>query len=258
MGVLSSLRLGRAILTISIALGAASCSRGTSRATPPAPPFNATSRFSHVLRFSTETRPAHYLVVFLHGYGGRADDASGLARKWAAGLTHADVLVPDGIEPFEGGGEGRQWFGLARLDDQHREVLVRPAGEAISSWIDAELDARGLGRDRVIVTGFSQGGMLSQWLAVRRRPAPLAAVSFSGQFLVDDPVSATRTSTPVLLVHGTNDARIPVARAEEARASLAARGAPVELLLVPGMTHTIDQQSSDRALSFMRAHAPRE
>jgi len=177
----------------------------------------------------------------------------GWARGLAAELPECDVVVPDGLEAVPVWG-GRRWYDRTEgLGDW--AARVDPAGAAISRWIDGELERRGLPRDRVAIVGFSQGAIMAQWLAVRRRPNPLAAVSFAGRFAVEEPVATSGTATPVLLLHGSDDRVIPVGLAHEAEADLRARGAKVELVIEPGLGHRISGAEMARAVGFLREHA---
>jgi len=130
---------------------------------------------------------------------------------------------------------------------------LKTAAIRVSRFVDAELLRRGLPRDRVAWAGFSQGAMLSQWMAVHARPRPLAVVSFSGRFDDDSPVEAP-VATPVLLVHGGRDAIIPFAEAERAERALRARGAVVDRVDRPAMAHAIDSESLAAAVAFLARH----
>lgn len=226
-----------------------------SRSATPAPP-RVLSR-----RAPGSVAAPRFLVILLHGWGSSADDLAPVAERFASSLPEAEVLVPDGLEAFDhaaqAGPGARQWYSLLGDHEARREERLRPAARALAAWVDAELDRRGLPRERVFFSGFSQGAIISEWLAVFRAPPPLGVVAYAGLLAVDEPVEASRTRTPVLLVHGDADARIPPARAEEARAGLTARGAPVELLLEPGLGHSLGRAGIERGIAFVAAHAPR-
>jgi phospholipase/carboxylesterase len=94
-------------------------------------------------------------------------------------------------------------------------------------------------------------------MAVHATPPPLAVVSFSGRFDDDAPVGA-QVATPVLLIHGARDARIPFAESARAEQALVARGARVERLDRPNMGHAIDGESLAAAVAFLgRSLGPR-
>jgi phospholipase/carboxylesterase len=129
--------------------------------------------------------------------------------------------------------------------------------------VEAEIARRGLPRDRRAWAGFSQGAMLAEWMAVHAAPRPAAVVAFSGRFDDDAPAShdggdpqtpGPPVGTPVLLVHGTEDARIPFTESDRADQALRARGARVDRLDRPGMGHSIDETSRLAATEFLGRH----
>ena len=70
---------------------------------------------------------AKYLVVFLHGVGDSADGFAPVAEALQASLPGAELLVPDGFEPYDAGGDGRQWFSRQGLTDESRPKRVLTA-----------------------------------------------------------------------------------------------------------------------------------
>jgi phospholipase/carboxylesterase len=202
------------------------------------------------------TPPAKYLAVFLHGIGDNAKGFAPIARALNSAMPTAELLVPDGFDPFESGGEGRQWFSRHGLDDDNRPGRVRQAGERVSTWLDAQLDARKLAHDRVVLVGFSQGAIVSLWLATHRRPAPIAVAALSGRY-ADDAQPAGGASSPVLVVHGARDPVIPVAFATSSAKELEARGVQVMLRIHDDLAHSIDESVLRETRDFLTPLLPR-
>jgi phospholipase/carboxylesterase len=205
-------------------------------------------------------------LVLLHGYGASAADMESVGRALARGVPGLAVLVPDACDPWEAGaaGAGRQWFGIRDLRgprEDERAARVHLAAERVLRFVASELPKRGLPTARLAYAGFSQGAMISQWIAVHSiaaapsLPRPLAVVSFSGRFDDDAPSGAGAPNAgpgvPLLLVHGARDAVIPFAQADRAAAALSARGVRVERLTRPDMGHAIDDVSLAAAVSFL-------
>lgn len=197
-------------------------------------------------------------LVLLHGYGASAADIEPVGRALAAGLRGVAVLVPDGCEAWEGGSSGRQWYGLEGLRDesagahQKRAARVREAGARVQALVAAELSRRGLPTGRVAFAGFSQGAMISEWLAVHGAPRPRAVVAFSGRFDDDGPPEQRAGApAPVLLIHGERDRVIPFLEAARAEEALRRRGAAVERVTRPAMGHSIDEASIEAATAFL-------
>ncbi len=205
-----------------------------------------------VLSLPPTSGRAEYLVVLLHGVGATADSFFPIAQALAPSLPNAEFLVPDGFQPFDGdpSGTGRQWFSIRGVDEHNRSARIEQGAVPLNAWIDQELERRGLSGDRLIVVGFSQGAIMSYWLALRRNPAPAAIVSIAGRLAVEGKPVASRPSR-VLLVHGAADNRMPVALAEDAARELKARGLDAELQVIPGLAHGIDARALGAVRQFL-------
>jgi phospholipase/carboxylesterase len=188
----------------------------------------------------------------LHGVGADASGFQAIAEALAPALPHAEFLVPDGFHPFDGDATGRQWFSLRGATDENRAARVREGGREVSAWLDEELRRRGLGGDRLAVVGFSQGAMVAAWLALHRESHPAAVVLFSGLVAEDSSPTQTDVATPILLVHGERDARIPVASVEPSLRTLESFGARVDKRVYPGLGHAIDERALRDARAFLR------
>jgi phospholipase/carboxylesterase len=207
----------------------------------------------NVLSIAPEAGAPTELVVLLHGVGAEASSFHAIARALAPTLPQAELLTPDGFQPYAQAPTGRQWFSRLGLTDANRPTRVREAGEEVSRWIDGELAARGLGRDRLVVVGFSQGAMVAAWLAVHRAPPPAAVVMCSGRFADDAVPVAGSVSTPVFMGHGTDDAVMSPAVSEPSARALEAWGARVTRRSYPGLGHQIDERELRDVAAFLKA-----
>lgn len=192
-----------------------------------------------------------YLLVLLHGVGANAADLRPLADALAAALPLAECAVPDGFQPWDGGGDGRQWFSLAGLTDANRPARVRAAAEEVSRWIDAELSRRKLGGDRLVLLGFSQGAMVAASVALHRKPAPAAVVLLSGRVAEASAPVPGAVSWPAFVAHGAADPVIPVSVVEPSVRALEAWGAKVTKRVYPGLGHEIGREELRELLAFL-------
>ncbi len=234
---------GRAWILVA-ALAAQSC-RGSSResaaAPAPSPAFPAMPTVGPASGHATSA------VFLLHGFGADGADLRSLAEALARTLPDAVFLLPDGFEAAPGG-QGRQWFALAD-DAAARRTRLRPAGDRVSQWIDQELRRRHLSHAQAVVGGFSQGAMLALDVGLHLRPSPAGAFALSGR-LVDD-TGAPADPPPMLVVHGTSDARIPFAEAERTVERLRELHAPTTFVTMRGAGHTINGEAVDAATTFL-------
>jgi phospholipase/carboxylesterase len=165
------------------------------------------------------------VIIALHGWGASAHDLLGLAQVMFDGK--AIVLCPQGpVEMSIGGGmKGYGWFQLT-LGRPPDVAAFNAVADRLRKFLDDVLPTLSVDPQRIVVLGFSQGGMMAYELALRepRRFAGLVALSsWLPEPLVEIlPKLPEHESLPVLVVHGTLDSTLPVERARESRESLRA------------------------------------
>ncbi|EIM95245.1 phospholipase/carboxylesterase [Paraburkholderia hospita] len=196
----------------------------------------AWEQFDNGWRLAPAAGPATSLVVLLHGVGSNAQDLVPLADIWREALPQTAFTSLDGSEPFDGGFGGRQWFSLREVDEQNRTGRVAAAWPALHKMLDAELAHQALSYGQLALVGFSQGSMMSLHHVATNPQGAAVVVAFSGRLA--SPVTA-KSTTPVTLIHGEDDAVISVDETERAAISLHDAGFDVEAFALPGVGHTI-------------------
>jgi phospholipase/carboxylesterase len=192
------------------------------------------------------------LVVLLHGFGADGNDLIGLAPYFARALPEAEFLSPHAPYPCRAAGFGRQWFDVYDSDPAHRLPAIRHAATLIDAFLDAELAARGLTDRNLALIGFSQGTMMSLFVAPRRLRPCAGVVGYSGRLESPELLGTEiRVRPPMLLVHGDRDELLPVALLDSAAATLAENGIAVEHHLRPGLGHSIDEEGIALATAFL-------
>ncbi|MCK6592728.1 MAG: hypothetical protein HUU21_23830 [Polyangiaceae bacterium] len=185
-------------------------------------------------------------ILLCHGFGAPGDDLCSLARVVPVPSTVRWFFpeAPLAID-FGYGMQGRAWWHIDMMRLQ--EALMRgdprvlrhetPVGltearEALEGCIDALVRDHNVSRDRLLIGGFSQGGMLTTEIALHA-PRPFAGLAvMSGTLLCEDRWrEAARASGPnlhALMSHGRADPLLPFDGAvalkelfEEAGASVA-------------------------------------
>jgi phospholipase/carboxylesterase len=121
---------------------------------------------------------------------------------------------------------GLQWFSIHGVTDGNRATRVHEANVDLVARIQIEQTRLGLGWDRTVVIGFSQGAILALAMAVALDPAPALVVALSGRLALPvTPGAASRGH--VILSHGTADAVIPFKETERAAEFLRNSGCDV-------------------------------
>ncbi len=195
---------------------------------------------------------ARQLVVLLHGFGADGNDLIGLAPYFARALPEAEFVAPHAPYPCRMAGFGCQWFDVYDQDPANRLPAIRSAARLIDAYLDAELAARGLTDGNLALIGFSQGTMMSLFVAPRRLRPCAGVVGYSGRLespeLLADEI---RVRPPMLLIHGDRDELLPVGLLDAAAQTLAGNGIPVEHHVRPGLGHSIDEEGIALASAFL-------
>lgn len=115
----------------------------------------------------------------------------------------------------------------------------------------------GVARERIVLTGFSQGACLMSEFAVRNAGRYGGILAFSGG-LIGPPGTTWKyggdfAKTPVFLGCSDVDAHVPKERVNETAEIFVAMGAAVEKRLYPGMGHLINEDELRFARSVVDA-----
>lgn len=175
------------------------------------------------------------LVILMHGRGADASDLADLAPMLDRGYR---FLLPNAPKPFEmmpGYSVGYTWFdGWPPSGSSFAESRAR-----LLEFIDQSLEKYPTPPGKLVLAGFSQGGMMALDAGFRT-PHPVAGiVCMSGAIYEED--LAVRDER-VLIVHGTNDAMIPVVAARRTRRLLEEHGLEPEYHEIP-MEHEVTAES---------------
>jgi phospholipase/carboxylesterase len=192
------------------------------------------------------------LVILLHGYGSNGADLISLAPYWQKALPGAAFVAPNALEPIPGMRGAYQWFPITQLDPHAMEHGVRAAAPSVERFIDKELERHGLDESRLALVGFSQGTMMALHVGVRRRTAPAGVLGFSGVLVGARTLKEEMTSKPpILLVHGTEDDRIPPDAMFESAEALAAAEHGAQWHLSYGVPHSIGPDGLELGGAFL-------
>lgn len=193
------------------------------------------------------------LIILLHGVGSSGADLEGLGHFFQQVMPDVLFASPDGSQPFDGGGEGYQWFSLAGITETSRSERVVAARAAFDDTINTILAEHDIvpGRDKVMLLGFSQGSIMALDALVTDRFPLAGVVAFSGRLASPKPYHPS-ANTAVLLVHGMADEVIPWTESEAAATGLTEAGvSEVETLFEPGVVHTISSEGIAKAMEFI-------
>jgi phospholipase/carboxylesterase len=213
------------------------------------------------VRLNAKSRPpvsgtTRSVVIFLHGYGADGADLLGLADPLGPHLPDTAFHAPDAPERCAASPFGYQWFPIPWIDGSSEaaaQASMETSLDALRAYVAEVLEDEGVGPERLILFGFSQGTMMSLHLAPRW-PEPFAGVvGFSGRLLAPERLEAETVSRPpVLLVHGDADEVVPFEDMHRAGQALTAAGFTTYAHRMAGTGHGIAPDGLSIALAFMR------
>ena len=158
-------------------------------------------------------------IIAFHGWGASALDLLGLAPYVGEGRFL--MLCPQGpMEvPLGGGPVGYGWYPISMGGARPVDSDVEPAVVAASAFVDEAVARYPIDARKLVLLGFSQGGVMAYNLALRqpRRFAALVAMStwFPPELAnkIADPEGLQQL--PTLIQHGSADPAIEVGRARQ-------------------------------------------
>jgi len=179
-------------------------------------------------------RPQGVVMVMLHGRNAAPENILTLVPR----LDRPDVTF---LAP---GAEGGSWYPYSFLSDIDKNEPSLSTALGVVEQLLADLRDRGVPRERVILSGFSQGACLAGEFAVRH-PGHYGGIVMLSGGLIGPPGTAwaqrgSFDGTPVFLGCSDIDAHIPKSRVEESAAVFERMGARVTMRLYPGMGHVVN------------------
>jgi phospholipase/carboxylesterase len=159
----------------------------------------------------------HPTIVAMHGWGSNALDLIGLAPYIAGGRCL--TVCPQGpVEVEIGAVNGYGWYQL-RIGAPPGMEAMGCAAYRLMRFVDAALERYPVDRRKLIVMGFSQGGVMAYNLAIRHPERFAALVALSTWFpeeLAEYAVNRDALAQlPTLVQHGRADDMIEVAKARQ-------------------------------------------
>lgn len=198
---------------------------------------------------------ADSLVIFLHGYGSDGNDLIGIGDALAQHLPNTTFLSPNAPQRCDNNPMGYQWSPIPWLDGSSEELARQGQAESVdllNAWLDEVALNEGIGPERTIIFGFSQGTMMALHVGPRRAAPFAGIVGFSGRLLDPELLEAEMQSKPpVFLVHGDSDDMVPPASLPEAADALAKAGLEVYTHISKNTGHGIAPDGLGIALQFI-------
>lgn len=199
-----------------------------------------------VLNSGTNTNK---IIFVFHGYGANKEDLLPIAEEFSNNIEDVEVRLADGIQECYGD-FGFQWFPLSENDLDAWKNEYYKVENTLESYINNTIDKKGLTYKDVVLTGFSQGGMVSLMLGLKLKVS--AVISFSG-LLIDSNIRIDQNHTKILMTHGKLDTVVPIYAMHYAENHLKNHGFDVQTIVNEETMHGIDNKMLKGAVKFLRS-----
>jgi phospholipase/carboxylesterase len=186
-------------------------------------------------------------VILLHGLGADGWDFVPIVDELGLpdSLPVRFVFPHAPLRPVtvNGGYVMRAWYDITGFTPEGRADSdgLAESVQRVDAYLEQEV-ARGVGGERIVLAGFSQGGAVALTAGLRypRRLAGVLALSTYLPFpaRLAGERSAANRDVPILMCHGRMDPVVPIAMGEEARDMLKVSGYALEWREYP-MQHEV-------------------
>ena len=191
-------------------------------------------------------------IILLHGYGGDGKDISMLSLNWKRHLPNTIFICPNGHEKCLINPSGFQWFDLTKDDPEYILEQSINAEKILIRFISEIKTKFNLENKRIILSGFSQGCMMSINLGLTSEDEYNCIIGFSGK-IIDQESLANRkkVSTNTLLIHGDSDQVVSPHFMLEAKDFFIRNKIEIETHLIKNCDHHIPIEASSIALNYI-------
>ncbi len=191
-------------------------------------------------------------IILLHGYGGDGKDISMLTLNWKRHLPNTIFICPNGHEACQINPSGFQWFDLTKDDPNYVLEQSIKAEIKLKKFVNEIKDYFNLNNDKICLSGFSQGCMMSINLGLTSEKEFNCIVGFSGKIIDQkDLRSRMRISTDTLLIHGDSDQVVSPNCLLEAKDFFIRNNVKIQTHLIENCDHHIPIEASSIALNYI-------
>ena len=203
------------------------------------------------LVIETGSQPPDSCVIWLHGLGADGHDFEpivpelrldpGLCTRFI--FPHAP-MIPVTINQ---GFVMRAWYDIRenRIEAEQDEAGIRQSAQALVQLIEEQVES-GIATERMVLAGFSQGGAIALFTALRYPRQLAGAMVLSSYMPLSQSLEAEKNEAnsdmPIFLAHGSGDPVVPIDLAYRTRSQLEQQGYTLNWHEYAGMAHSVSAQ----------------
>ena len=195
----------------------------------------------------------------MHGLGADGNDFVPVVPELGLPRNHSVRFVfpnaPSMPVTINGGYVMPAWYDIAsaEIDKRADEAGVRKSQAAITELI-ADQRAKGIASERIVLAGFSQGGVIALQTGLRHSEKLGGIIALSTYLACVESVgteaSPANRDIPMFMAHGSMDPVIPVTLAKLSKARLETHGYKIEWHEY-GMPHSVCAEEIEAIGAFL-------
>tara|TARA_R110001592_G_scaffold350408_2_gene646530 strand:- start:23 stop:694 length:672 start_codon:yes stop_codon:yes gene_type:complete len=193
------------------------------------------------------TQKATSCVIWLHGLGDSGAGFSPIVPVLSLPKDHQIRFIfphaPEQAVTINQGAVMRSWYDIKSMDLHNRADMtgVLESEQALHTLIQEQLDS-GIASDKIVLAGFSQGGVIGLFTGLRY-PQKLAGILAMSCYLpnadkLPTGLAAANKQTSILQMHGEQDEVVPLNAGKMANSLLVDAGYTAKWVQYP-MPHTV-------------------
>ena len=192
-------------------------------------------------------------VILCHGYGGDGKDISILANYWKNFLPKTIFICPDAPEKCSISPSGFQWFELGEHSEDQILAKSLVSEVKLNKLIDEVKEKNNISANKIVLSGFSQGCMISLQTGIKRKDKINCILGYSGRIISPNYLAKNINSRPnVMLMHGDKDMVVPITSLLEAKDFFNKNNYSIETKIFKNCEHRIPTEGSSIGLEFIK------
>lgn len=193
-------------------------------------------------------------VIWLHGLGDSGAGFSDVIPVLGLNPKHTIKFIfpnaPEQAVTINNGFVMRSWYDIKTMDlDGRADIPSLKQSEKLIVELIEEQISQGIKASRIILAGFSQGGVLSLYTSLRTKHKLGGVVALSCYLATNDlpfeGAQGINQSTPIFCSHGERDNVVPFAAGKDASQRLSAVNFNVTWSQYP-MEHTVSHPQLEK------------
>ncbi|WP_040727677.1 alpha/beta hydrolase [Thiomicrorhabdus sp. Kp2] len=204
--------------------------------------------------------PASSAVIWLHGLGADGHDFEGILPQLNLPKNHAIRFVfPHApVQPVtvNGGMAMRSWYDIYSMTIAERVDIegINQSSGVVKALIEQQV-AQGIAADKIVLAGFSQGGLVVLHAALHSKQPIAGVIALSTYYpsvCWQEAMFQKNSAMPIFMAHGNFDPVIPLSVAQKSKAFLESLNLQVEWHTYP-MEHSVCMPEIEHISSWLTA-----